>query len=332
MNIAARCLGVVAVLLSVGCGGSPEPIAPDVGVDDIGEVDSALSTRVSNFGSNPGELGMRYFVPASLAANAPLVVALHGCTMTAAGYESAGWNELAERFGFAVLYPEQPRLLSNRCFTWYGDASSARDAAEVRSIVQMVDWMKKEFAVDPSRVFVSGLSAGGAMTAVLAATHPDVFSAGAVMAGVPFGCASSLMFASLCMSTTINRLPSTWGDLVRSASRAAPAGTKPARMSIWHGNVDVVVNPLNLAELAQQWTDVHGLVPLATDRETVGRAIHSNFRDAAGNVLVDTWLVGAMGHAVSVDAGAGCGSSGLYFSDTGVCSTLEAARFFGITK
>lgn len=157
---------------------------------------------VANFGSNPGKLTMLKHVPANLSAPAPLVVVLHGCTQDARGYAgNAGWLQLAGAMRLALLLPEQNTANNpNRCFTWFEPADNARDRGEALSIKQMIDKMKASHGIDAKRVFVTGLSAGGAMAAVMLATYPEIFAAGGIVAGLPYGCANTVSDAFQCMS------------------------------------------------------------------------------------------------------------------------------------
>ncbi|HEY0254687.1 MAG TPA: PHB depolymerase family esterase, partial [Kofleriaceae bacterium] len=144
----------------------------------------ATLTQVTSFGSNPGALAMYEYVPASLPANAPLVVVLHGCTQTAASMENAGWNALADQYKFAVLYPQQQSANNPvECFNWageYGDtANMTRGQGENQSIISMIDTEIATHHIDTTHVYIAGFSAGAAMTAVMAATWPDRFAAAA---------------------------------------------------------------------------------------------------------------------------------------------------------
>jgi hypothetical protein len=136
--------------------------------------------EVTGFGSNPGNLRMFAYVPDQPAGSPAIVVVLHGCLQTAAGYDyGAGWSTLAERYGFALLLPEQQTANNpQRCFNWFQREDSERDQGEALSIRHMVEHMIQTFGIDRSRVFVTGLSAGGAMTSVMLATYPEVFARG----------------------------------------------------------------------------------------------------------------------------------------------------------
>jgi poly(hydroxyalkanoate) depolymerase family esterase len=221
------------------------------------------STRlreIFGFGSNPGNLRMFAYRPPTLADNAALVVVLHGCTQTAAGYDlGAGWSTLADRYGFALLLPEQQRSNNpNGCFNWFQPAHSRRNYGEPLSIRQMIERSIVDWGIDRRRVFVTGLSAGGAMTSVMLACYPEVFAGGAIIAGLPYGAATNVQQAFETMFQSPSRSPGEWGDLVRKAS--SHRGPWP-RVSVWHGNADKTVIPSNALEILKQWTEVHGLLP-----------------------------------------------------------------------
>ena len=216
-------------------------------------------TELTGFGSNPGNLRMLTYVPETLLEPRALVVVLHGCTQTAASYElGTGWSTLADRHGFVLLLPEQNRSNNPlRCFNWFRAEDNGRNSGEALSIKQMVDVMIAEHGIDRSRVFVTGLSAGAAMTSVMLATYPDVFAGGAIIAGVPYRCASGLQDAFDVIFKGRSREAREWGDLVRAAS---PHQGPWPRVSVWHGAADSTVRPTNADEIVKQWTDVHGLV------------------------------------------------------------------------
>jgi len=150
-------------------------------------LDSPL-VETTGFGTNPGALRMFAFAPENLQHGAALVVVLHGCGQTAAGYDlGAGWSTLAKRYGFALLMPEQQASNNPQgCFNWFNPEDTTRDSGEACSIRQMIARMAGDYKVDPHRIFVTGLSAGGAMTSVMLATYPEVFAGGAIIPVAPF--------------------------------------------------------------------------------------------------------------------------------------------------
>jgi poly(3-hydroxybutyrate) depolymerase len=141
--------------------------------------------EIFDFGSNPGNLRMFGYRPATLVANPALVVVLHGCTQTAADYDlGAGWSTLAGRYGFALLLPQQQRSNNpNGCFNWFQPEHTRRNQGEPLSIRQMIEKSVVDHGIDRRRIFITGLSAGGAMTSVMLACYPELFAGGAIIAG-----------------------------------------------------------------------------------------------------------------------------------------------------
>lgn len=295
---------------------------------------AAALAAVTSFGSNPGALDMYEYVPAGLPSGRPLVVVLHGCTQTASAMEAAGWNALADQLGFAVVYPQQRSANQGlSCFTWYGPTDIARTGGEAESIVQMVDTEIATHGSDTHRVYVTGLSAGAAFTAVMLATYPDRFAAGSIMAGLPYKCATDLTSASSCqqMAAAAQKTPQQWGDLVRGAF--AWSGAYP-RVQIWQGTSDYTVAPANATELVKQWTDVWGTDQTADATDMISTATRTQFM-AGSTVAVEVYSVTGMGHAIAIGTdpdGACPATTGAYFSDEKICSTTRAAAFFGLIE
>lgn len=289
--------------------------------------------EMSNFGSNPGKLLAHTFVPDDRANDIPLVVVLHGCTQNAALYDKgSGWSELADREGFALLYPEQQRSNNpNLCFNWYQPGDAVRGRGEAQSISQMVTHMIALHGLDRSRVFVTGLSAGGAMASVMLATYPDLFAGGAVIAGLPFASARSLPEALERMrggGTPSRRLLAS-----RAQAAADHSGPMPS-LSVWHGTQDSIVDPSNADALVDQWRDLHGHGEGASDVESIGRHRREIWRDGNGRDIVERYDIQGMGHGTPLATGGedGLGVAGPHMLNTGISSTKRIAEFWGLSE
>ena len=291
--------------------------------------------RVGDFGDNPGTLLMYRYAPVAVPEGPrPLVVAMHGCGQNAFGHRSAGWEAIADAHGFYVIYPEQP-MINNQasCFNSageFGDPTNiVRGEGENRSIISMIERMEADYDIDPGRIFATGFAAGGAQAALMLATWPDVFAAGASVAGIPYHCTTDFFQVSTCLTPGIPREPDVWGNHVREAF---PEYEGPwPRMSVWQGTRDIVVSQNNAVALTQQWTNVHGTDQTADVVEDVNGHSHSIYHNADGEPVVETWEIDSGGHGVFIDSASGCGGpSGMFAFDVGLCSSMEIARFFGI--
>ena len=285
--------------------------------------------------SNPGQLRMLFYIPPAMAADRALVVVLHGCGQTAAGYNhGAGWSTLADRYGFALLLPEQQRSNNpNDCFNWFEPGDTCRGVGEAASIRAMIEKMVHEHQIDPRRVFVTGLSAGGAMTSVMLACYPELFAGGAIIAGLPYGAAGNVQQAFQSMFQSPSRQAREWGDLVR---QAAPHHKGPwPRVSVWHGHADKTVIPANAREILKQWADVHG-VPLTPSLETVVDGYPRQvWLSNAGEEVIESYSITHMAHGTPLATGDvefGCGASGPFLLEVGISSSFHVAKFFGLTQ
>lgn len=288
-------------------------------------------TELTGFGSNPGALRMFTYAPQNLEASPPLVVVLHGCTQSAASYDlGAGWSTLADRYGFVLLLPEQTAANNPKsCFNWFLPGDTSRDRGEALSIRQMIEKTIGAHGTDRTRVFITGLSAGGAMTAALLAAYPDVFAAGAIIAGLPYGTARNVQEAFESMFHGRPRSARAWGDLVR---RASPHRGPWPRVSVWHGDSDATVKPANADTLIQQWTDVHG-IKSAPVEDTVDGYPHKVWR-RDGVDLIESYTITGMAHGTPLATGTddrGCGTAGPFLLEAGISSSYHIAKFFGLT-
>ena len=288
----------------------------------------------SGFGANPGALKAYSYAPPgeALPRHAPLVVVLHGCTQTAAGYDhGSGWSQLADAYGFAVLFPKQQRANnSNLCFNWFLPEDITRDSGEALSIRQMIDAMIARHDLDPRRVFITGLSAGGAMTSVMLATYPEVFAGGAIIAGLPYGGATSVPEALARMRAQGTPAEHELQTLLRTAS--PHEGPWPT-ISVWHGSADHVVAPDNAQAIIAQWRGVHDVTTEPTRTETVDSHPRRVWSDADGRDVIEEFTVTGMGHGTPLKTGDvdDIGVPGPFMLDAAISSSLHIATFWGLT-
>jgi poly(hydroxyalkanoate) depolymerase family esterase len=295
-------------------------------------VDSPL-VETTGFGSNPGALKMYSFVPDGLTHGAALVVVLHGCGQIAAGYDlGAGWSTLARHYGFALLLPEQQGANNaNTCFNWFNPDDTRRGRGEACSIRQMIARMVTDHKLDSRRIYITGLSAGGAMTSVMLATYPEVFAAGAIIAGLPFGIASNLREALGGMMQSAPRPANELGDLVRHASKHK--GSWP-KVSVWHGSADRTVNPGNADAIVRQWLDVHGLPETPMSTTVVDGYPRDVWWNDDGETIVESYTITGMAHGMPLGVAANderYGETGAFLIDAGISSSYHIANFFGLT-
>ncbi|HWT13219.1 MAG TPA: PHB depolymerase family esterase [Allosphingosinicella sp.] len=281
---------------------------------------------------NPGNLKGRCYVPAGLAGPGPLVVVLHGCTQNAAVYDhGSGWSRLADRHGFVLLFPEQQRANNPMlCFNWFSGNDTQRGMGEAASIKAMIEAIRRAHDIDPGRIFVTGLSAGGAMASVMLATYPETFAAGAIIAGVAYGCASGVAEAFDCMG---GRARGDAAELGAKVRRASPHKGPWPRVQIWQGSADDIVVPSNADVIALQWAHLHGLEPRPDRVDRVEGHPRRAWLGADGRALIEQYTITGMAHGIPLDPAAGedgVGVAGAHMLDVGLSSTDRIAAFFGI--
>jgi poly(hydroxyalkanoate) depolymerase family esterase len=277
--------------------------------------------EVARFGANPGRLRMLLQLPPRPPRpGAPLLVLLHGCGQDARQFAAAsGFAALAARLGAALLLPEQQAENNRgRCFNWFRPADFSAGSGEAASLRQMVFDALIRARADPARVYVAGLSAGGAMAAALLAAYPDLFAGGAVIAGMPVGTAHDMASALARMERATDEDGPTL-----AARLARRPGARWPRLSVWHGTADRVVDPANSDALVAQWTALHGLTEVPGDESEPAPGLRRRIWGRA----VEQWSLSGFGHAFPIADGA---STDPYVLPAGIAASEAIARFWGL--
>lgn len=273
-----------------------------------------------------------------IGTKAPLFVMLHGCTQTSKEFAAGtGMNDLADQHGFVVLYPQQ--LSANnrqRCWNWFTPVNQRCGGGEPARIVAMIQAIQQDTAhwtIDPHRIYVAGISAGGAMAGILGATYPHVFAAIAVHSGVEYQAATTVINALRVMRRG-------GPHPVRQGQAAHAAMGSSARMMptiVFHGTHDRTASPINGDQVVQQWMQTNSLASNQTympdfsspARTTVGQVLAghsytvSTWKTVDGDEIQVYWKVEGMGHAWSG------GNQGASYTDArGPSASLAIYEFF----
>lgn len=290
-------------------------------------------TVLKGFGSDPGSLSASIYIPKNFQKNGALVVVLHGSGQSAESYDKgSGWSTLAEERGFALLFPGQ-RLSNNALgsFNWFDSADNRRGGGESLSIRHMIKQVVDEHSVDPSRIFITGMSSGGAMTSVMLANYPEVFAGGAIIAGLAYRTADTMTQAMFRMQGYGGPSDKELNALVRKASKFS--GDWPT-ISVWHGETDGTVDSSNADAIVRQWQKIHKVEGAPTRVEKVDGFPRQVWCNADGRAVIEEYIIGAMGHGtpISAEGDEGIGEEGEYMLEVGISSTRHIADFWGLTK
>jgi poly(hydroxyalkanoate) depolymerase family esterase len=258
---------------------------------------AASLVQITNFGNNPTNLGMFLYVPNNVQPHPAIVVAVHYCGGSGPVFFSGTqFAQLADQFGFIVIYPSVPTARASHCFdVSTPQALTHNGNSDPAGIVAMVNYVEQHNNGDASRVFVTGASSGGMTTDVLLGDYPDVFKAGAAFMGVPFGCFATTdpsMWNAQCAQGQIIKTPQQWGDLVRGAD---PGYTGPRpRVQLWHGTADTTLFYANFGEEIKQWTNVLGVSQTPTSTDTP----QSGWTRTRYGSQVEAYSIAGVGHSL----------------------------------
>lgn len=241
-----------------------------------------------------GSRDYKLFIPSRPDSRAPLVVMLHGCTQNPDDFAAGtGMNTLAERAGVFVAYPAQSRQAhAQRCWNWYDPRDQVRGSGEPAIIAGLTRAIMAEHPIDPARVYIAGLSAGGAAALTIARAYPDLYAAVGVHSGLAAGCARDLGSALMAMQVGAPGLaaPTPFG---------APAAATRVPTIIFHGEDDGTVSVRNADQVLAQ-ANVAGLTARSETLEGRGHPFtRTRYRDSSGRVVVEDWRVRGAGHAWS---------------------------------
>src|SRR3954452_21201656 len=270
--------------------------------------------ETATFTNPAGTRDYKLYVPASRTGQPmPLIVMLHGCTQSPDDFAAGTrMNALAEEHGCLVAYPAQPSSANaNKCWNWFNANDQGRDRGEPSLIAGITRQIMKDHPVDPGRVYIAGLSAGGAAAAIMGAAYPELYAAVGVHSGLPVGAARDIPSAFVAMS---------------QGATGSGLSTRVIPTIVFHGDKDFTVHASNGdAVVAQSKATATGLQSTVQRGQAPGghaysRTVHTN---PSGKALCEQWTIHGAGHAW-----AGGSSSGSYTDPRGPDASREMVRFF----
>ncbi len=263
---------------------------------------AASLVQVTNFGDNPTKLQMYIYVPNSVQAHPPILLALHGCQGSGPYlYSSTAFASLADQDGFIVIYPSV--TASYDCWDVTSSQALTRNGgSDPVGLMSMITYAEQHYGGNPGAVYVTGESSGAMMTNVMLAEYPDVFKAGAAFMGVPYHCfytGTVRGWNSGCAGGQVTMTAQAWGDLVRNAD---PGYSGPwPRVQLWHGTADTTLNYVNFGQEILQWTNVLGVssAPTSTTTPRPGWT-ETQYGNSSGTAEVEGYSLAGIGHQLII--------------------------------
>ena len=280
---------------------------------------------LTHFGDNPGDLTASYFQPTKKTKS--LVVFLHGCVQQGETLaKQSGFVSLAKQHNFTLLVPQQSKKNNvTSCFNWFSEQDSEKDQGEVLSIKNMILALKAQSKFD--QVFIAGLSAGGAMTSAMLVHYPELFSAGAVIAGLPYPCANNLAKAISCMRNGPSQSSTELASLARQGNETIK---KWPRLIVITGSKDEVVNPDNSQSLALQWSALseNSLKPSKTSTADYQQTLWQTIEEPAQVKLIE---INEIGHGLSVNSNyKNRDATADFLYESSLDSAMNIVEFWGV--
>ncbi len=301
-------------------------IIPGKAVDDCDRQPAGEGRFLdAEYGNAAGLRAYKLYIPGGYRGRpVPLVVMLHGCSQSpdelAAGTRM---NVLAEEQTFITVYPAQSAHANfQRCWNWYKPADQRRDGGEPSLIAGLTRQVMADYAIDPRRVYIAGLSAGAAAAVIMGAVYKDLYAAIGVHSGVPYGAANGFLsaFAAMRRGQPVTTPPSPDGAETAGGWAITPT-------IVFHGDQDTTVNPANGERVILQSRSAAPtalVVKHETGQVPLGRAYSRTlYLDAAGRIVLEHWVIHGSGHAWS----GGCASKS-YMDALGPDAAREMLRFF----
>jgi len=286
--------------------------APD---NQMAAVPTGCFTAQSYVGDGKA-LQYRLYVPQNAKSNAPVVVMLHGCTQSAEDFaRGTGMNALADTLGFIVAYPSQTHAANpQKCWNWFKPSDQQRDRGEPAMIAGLTKQIIAEQGCDEARVYIAGLSAGGAAAAVMASAYPDLYAAVGIHSGLACGAAQDIPSALMAMKQ---------GGRPRSAKRMQGSFVP---VITFHGDQDATVSEINSREIIAAAANMAGTLTIQAERGQVTNGRNYTCERSAtleGKVVIEQWTIHGGGHAWS-----GGSLTGSYTDERGPDASAEMMRFF----
>jgi poly(hydroxyalkanoate) depolymerase family esterase len=289
-------------------GRAPAPIPPGARFEE------------RTYANKAGRRAYKLYIPSGYSGEAlPLVLMLHGCTQSPDDFAAGTrMNDLAEEYNFLVAYPGQIQSANpSKCWNWFHASHQQRDQGEPSLIAGITRQIMHDLSVDARRVYIAGLSAGGAAAAVMGTTYPDLYAAVGIHSGLACGAANDIPSAFAAMREGAHRFA------VRSHGPEHTPGTLPT--IVFHGDRDMTVNPVNADQIIAQSKARADLQTTVSRGEGPGGISYTRIvqADESGRPMLEQWTLHGAGHAWS-----GGSAAGSYTDPRGPDASREMIRFF----